>query len=120
VIWFLRLFSAYRAMESEMLSAVAERNRLVDDLKTERERFDAMLGRVDSAYQGNIDATRKVADFVAQTRYGRSVFDQVSELPVPPSEMKPILVGKPQASELAAAKEREFFANLRKPEQATN
>ena len=101
-------------MESLMLAAAEERNRLAGQLERSEARNSELLERLNQYHQSEIDATRKVADFVAQTRYGRSVFDRVSEIPFPPQdELKPMPTERKQASQIVLDMEREFLKNLR-------
>jgi hypothetical protein len=112
VTTFLRLFEAYRAMESLVLSTTHERNRLEQELERAHQRNDNLLARIDTAHESEVTAHKMVADFVAKNLAGRGVFDTVIELPVPPKDMKPIQMGKPHASALVAQAEREFMEGL--------
>lgn len=112
MIWFLRWFSAFSAMESLLLATAQERNRMAEELAEAHARNRNLLDRVAESHTSEIQATRKFVDFVAQQKFGRSVFDVAAEIPVPPESMKPITITKRHAEDLARELNDKFFASL--------
>lgn len=127
MIWLLRLFSQFRNLEARYKSqegviqateAREARNgmllcELEEHLAKANARNAELMDRLDEARKGHIKATETVADFVAQLRYGRKIFDHVPELPDMNKELpQPQRKLKPQASDLVHEAERAFWDGL--------
>lgn len=109
---FLRLFGEFRAAEARIIAADAE-------IAFLRQTIGSLQDKITETQQFEREATRKVADFAAGTRFGRSVFDVTSEIPTPPLEMRPVATVKPQATNLVALAERRFMEEINKQRQQT-
>ena len=109
MIWFLRLFSQFTELEHRLVIAEAER----DFVRAEMARMQPQIA---TAYQAHVADLRASTDFVARSKYGYAMFDRVAELPVPPEDMQPIMIGKRHAADIANELEKKFFADLNRPE----
>lgn len=111
---FLRLFSAFRALESErdLLKGIVEDLRAVQ--QRQERRIEDLTLRLDESRQGEVKATQTVADFMSQIHFGRKIYDHVPELPKAPNDRVEPVAKKAQASDLVAKLEREFLDELKK------
>lgn len=126
MVFFLRLFPAFRELQASLAAVTAAldsvrhecdtlsviladlRARLEDERKQNRE----LMAQVSAAQRSEIDATRKMADSLAR-RYSGPIFDLASELPVRPESYEPIPKQRPQGTAVLADMERQFEEELK-------
>lgn len=128
ILFFLRLFSAYRNLEAQykLQEGVIQKleksvdgkidmlMRTVTQLDAERARNADLLNRLEAAMRSEIESTRKVADANAR-KHGAPIFDLANEIPVRPEAFQPIPKDRQQASSLVEQLERDFYAAMPKP-----
>jgi hypothetical protein len=124
----LRLFPAYRALEADLRAAQVEGIKLgiqAEGYRLTAERAESEIAqlnkRIDELQEARVTEAKLTTDFVAETRYGRAVFDRVSEIPVPMEDMEPMRTTRPQAADLVRRAEAAFYQqlNAQATEQAT-
>jgi hypothetical protein len=128
VIWFLRRFSAYRNLElmlddsqshaekqAGVFGQMAATKAQNESLRAENA---ALQIKLDALHEGRLADAKKTADFVAETRYGRAVFERISEIPVPQENFEPMHTTRPRAADLARQLEKQFWTD-RRAEQTT-
>jgi len=115
---FLRLFAEFRDLEARNAFLEAKNDQLVDQCSSLFDQLAQAQHRIDTAHRSEIDATRKMTDFIAVDRFSRPIFKLASPIPAPP-DLSAIPTGKPQARDLAAQMEREFFKTYAKAPEPT-
>lgn len=81
MIWFLRLFHAYRDLESRVRELSSEKIRMDDRCRWLEARLDASEDKRTAAVQDAIHSVKINADFVAQMTMGRPIYGVAPELP---------------------------------------
>lgn len=128
MIWFLRLFGAFTALEKNLEDAREQSASLqatCDSVIDQSLHISGLLKELqqnlESQRQQHAGDLRASADFLARTRFGHPIYDRISELPVPEAQLQPVMGGPRQASSIRAELERQFFKDyMTPPEQPAN
>ena len=81
MIWFLRLFHAYRELEDRKRQLASEKTAMDDRCRWLESRLDASEERRTEAMQDALFSVKVNADFTAQQTIGRSIYGLAPKLP---------------------------------------
>lgn len=123
MLWFLRLFPAYRALLAERNTFYTRNAGLLSRLDEVKRECDQMIAKRDERIKELtselVTNIQKSADFVAKMKYGRTIFGDMPDVAVDLQNQKPIEHPRPQAFDLVKEAERQFRESL-KPKPAQN
>lgn len=104
LIWFLRLFPRYRVLESrnaqleaEIREAASARVRAEDEAIYWRQHSDELEARLEDSHKREIEVREMMADFLAQQRWGISVFRKAPQIPAESATPEPVPTRRVQA-----------------------
>ncbi len=119
LLWFLRLFPRFRALESrnaqleaEIREAASARVRAEDEAVYWRQHSDELERRLEDSHKREIEVREMMADFIAQQRWGITVFRRGPQLPPDSPTPAPIPTSRVQARHLVNLKNKERLRQL--------
>lgn len=117
--WFLNLFSPYRDLNlrvGELLKSLRDaseaRARAEDEATYWRDKVDAVEDELTESHKRELEVREMMTDFIAQQRWGMSIFHRGPQLPADPPETAPIPTRRVQARHLVNQKNRERLQAL--------
>jgi len=100
MIWILRLFSQFRALESQVRELASDKIVFQDKERWYQAQIDDLTAQAAKNTEAAVEGAQSVADFVAQYTLGRKIFGVGPDAPPPPQQPEPISRDSVQARDI--------------------
>jgi hypothetical protein len=126
ILRLLRLFEAFRQLEQEraVLQATSDQKNqeaiwhateaagLRDELISWKDRVSVLEARLEDSHQKELEAREVLTDFIAQQKWGKTIFGRAPELPSQPSEAASPIYGRRHGRSLVREKNKQFLLSF--------